>query len=122
MQYLYRWYLHQNRQDNSLFHMMNMLFQHCHTLCNQWGILTRKTDQHLLHVLTKAQRSTIEYFLVKFISTETKSLIVSLIQIQGYTLALTVLRADLNGPNFTYPGVLWAVHIGPNFDIKNCLL
>ena len=38
-----------------------------------------------------------------------------------YLLSLTVLRADLNGPNFSYPRVLRAVHIGPNFDVKNKL-
>ena len=37
------------------------------------------------------------------------------------SLTLTVLRADLNGPNFTYAGVLLALHIGPNFDVKNKL-
>ena len=36
-------------------------------------------------------------------------------------LTLTVLRADLNGPNLSYPRVLRAVHIGPNFDVKNKL-
>ena len=33
----------------------------------------------------------------------------------------TNIQADVNGPKFTYPGLLWAVHMGPNFKVKNKL-
>ena len=36
---------------------------------------------------------------------------------QFYYLTLTVLRADLIDAKFTYPGVLRALHIGPNFKV-----
>ena len=37
------------------------------------------------------------------------------------TLTFTVLREDVNSPKFSYPGFLWAIHIGPNFKVKNKL-
>ena len=46
------------------------------------------------------------------------SLVIILIIMVPQTLTFKMLREDVNRPKFTYPELLWAIHIGPNFKVK----